>query len=73
MSDGVTAMWDRIIEEEREARLTKFMKHSDNAKLRAVDAAINALDLFLESNPALTNQQWCHIKDAVAELKDLID
>ena len=73
MSDGVTAMFDRLFEEEHQRRLEKFAEHTDNAKLASVLAAINKLELFITMEPALTRHQWALLDDAVSELKDLVN
>ena len=72
MSDGVSAMFDRLYEEEHQRKLEAFQKRSDNAKLSSVLTALDKLELFVSMEPSLTRHQWALLDDTVSELKDLI-
>ena len=73
MSDGISAMFDRLEEEERQARLEKFNKHSDNDKLRTIKNVIQNLENLKRTNPALTEDGWYYINDSLYDLNSLLE
>lgn len=72
MTDGVSAMFDRLVEEERARKMEKFQQRSDNAKLASVITAIDNLNLFVSMEPALTRHQWALLDSTLQELQDLL-
>lgn len=72
MTNGVTVMFERIKEEERQAKLQKLSSLDQSQVLSAIELTIDSLYELKQSQPSLTEHQWSLINNSLQELQDLI-